>query len=64
MAGILRRISIVSVYHQITVRLNITEHSPDYVALSLAALMPHVAIEFYVNKCYGIFRQRGRKRMR
>ena len=37
--GILRRVGIVAVDHQVAVRLNVPEHGPDHVALALAVLV-------------------------
>ena len=39
--GVLRRVSVVSVDHQIALRIDLAEHRPDHVALALSPLVAH-----------------------
>ncbi len=38
--GILSRIRIISIYHQITIRIDIAKHGTNHIALSLTILRP------------------------
>ena len=50
LACIFHRISVIAVYHNITLRLNLPEHAPDHITLAL-----HIFMAYYGSRLSGQF---------